>query len=300
MTYWNRRTFIRSGLAASAILTCSSAPAIEPIRRTGKSFLKLSIAAYGYRKYLDLKARPKPSMTLDDFAHLSAGMQLEAIEPTSYYFADTTPGEMARYRARCTRLGLDISSTAIANNFCLGDPKKLRAEIAHVKKWTELASIMGAKTIRIFAGTVEKGDSEEAARSRVVASIQECCDYAGKFGIYLALENHGGITATADGLLAIVKAVQHNYFGVNLDTGNFNTADPYGDLQRLAPYAVVVQVKTEIHPRGKSLQTADLPRITKILRDADYRGYVVLEYEAAEEPKTAIPAAIAELKKLMG
>src|SRR5436190_3330173 len=27
-----------------------------------------------------------------------------------------------------------------------------------------------------------------------------------------------------------------------------HTEDPYGDLQRLAPYAVVVQVKTDIHP----------------------------------------------------
>ncbi len=38
----------------------------------------------------------------------------------------------------------------------------------------------------------------------------------------------------------------------------------------------------------------------KILRDANYRGYVALEYEAAEEPKVGVPAAIAQLKKLMG
>ena len=36
-----------------------------------------------------------------------------------------------------------------------------------------------------------------------------------------------------------------------------------------------------------------------ILCEVEYRGYV-LEYEADEEPKTAIPVAIAELKKLMG
>ena len=297
----NRRSFLGSSLAAGAILaTPSQGDAIEPIRRDGKSHLKLSIAAYGYRKYLDLKIKPKPPMTLDDFAEVAAGMELDAIEPTAYYFAETTPNEMARYRGRCTRLGLDISSTAIGNNFCVRDPAKLRMEIAHVKKWTELASVLGAKTVRIFAGNVEKGDSEEAARDRSVASIQECCDHAGRFGIYLALENHGGITATCDGILALVKAVRNDWFGVNLDTGNFRTADPYGDLQRLAPYAVVVQVKTEIQPKGKPLQPADLPRLMKILRDVNYRGYVALEYEAAEEPKTAIPTAIAELKKLMG
>jgi sugar phosphate isomerase/epimerase len=297
----NRRRFLGSAIATGAALGgARSAHGIEPIRRTGKSHLKLSIAAYGYRKYLDLKIKPKPPMTLDDFADLAAGMELDAIEPTEYYFADTTPEEMARYRGRCTRLGLDISSTAIRNNFCVRDPAKLRDEIAHVKKWSELASIMGAKTIRIFAGNLERGDSEEAARPRIVESIQECCDHAGKYGIYLALENHGGITASLDQILAIVKAVQHQWFGVNLDTANFHTEDPYGDLQRLAPYAVVVQTKTEIQAKGKPKETADLPRLMKILRDVDYRGYVALEYEAAEEPKTAIPAAIEQLKKLMG
>jgi sugar phosphate isomerase/epimerase len=297
----NRRRFLGSAIATGAALAgVEAAPAIEPIRRNGKAHLKLSIAAYGYRKYLDLKAKPKPTMTLDDFADAAAAMELDAIEPTEYYFADPSLKEMARYRGRCTRLGLDVSSTAIRNNFCVRDPQKLRGEITHVKKWTELASVMGAKTIRIFAGYLERDDSTEAARRRVVESIQECCDHAGKYGIFLALENHGGITTTCDDILAIVKAVQHDWFGVNLDTGNFQTEDPYGDLQRLAPYAVVVQVKTDIHPKGKPLQPSDLPRLMKILRDVEYRGYVVLEYEGAEEPKDAIPVAIGQLKKLMG
>jgi sugar phosphate isomerase/epimerase len=301
MFHLNRRSFLGSALASSALLAGSrQAAGIEPIRRHGKSLLKLSIAAYSMRKYLDLKTKPKPPMTIDDFVDFSIGMGLEAIEPTSYYFAEATPKEMARFRGRCTRLGLDVSSTGVRNDFCLRDPAKRRNEIAHVKKWSELASIMGAKTLRIFAGNLERGDSEEAASARIVESIQECCDHAGKYGIFLALENHGGITASCDRILAIVKAVQHDWFGVNLDTANFHTEDPYADLQRLAPYAVIVQVKTEIQAKDKPKELADLPRLMRILRDVNYRGYVALEYEAAEEPKVGVPAAIAELKKLMG
>jgi sugar phosphate isomerase/epimerase len=236
---------------------------------------------------------------MNDFADLAAGMQLGAIEPTSYYFAEASNREMARYRGRCTRLGLDVSGTAIANNFCTRDAGKLKKEIAHVKRWIELASVLGAKTIRIFAGSLEKGDAIDAARPRVVAAIEECCDFASRHGIYLALENHGGITATAEGLLALVQAVKSDWFGVNLDTGNFRTKDPYGDLERLAPYAVVVQVKTDVQPLGQPKQPADLPRVLSILRKAGYRGYVALEYEGAEEPRTAIPAVIAKMKKLM-
>ena len=48
-----------------------------------------------------------------------------------------------------------------------------------------------------------------------------------------------------------------------------------------APYAVVVQVKTEIN-RGGGKEAADLRRVLDILRSAHYRGYVALEYEAAD------------------
>jgi hydroxypyruvate isomerase len=87
---------------------------------------------------------------------------------------------------------------------------------------------------------------------------------------------------------------------VNLDTGNFVSADPYADLTRLAPYAVTVQIKTEIHRTGKKNEEADLKKLTEILRSAGYRGYIALEYEAKEEPKTAIPRHLETLKKLMG
>ena len=52
-------------------------------------------------------------------------------------------------------------------------------------------------------------------------------------------------------MLALVKPVKCKAFGVNVDTGSFRTADPYGDLARIVPYGVVSQVKTEIAPGGK-------------------------------------------------
>jgi sugar phosphate isomerase/epimerase len=298
----SRRHFLQTALATGAGLTLApaSSHAIEPIKRNGKSHIRLSIAGYSYRKYLDLKIKPKPPMTLDDFVDLAADMNLDAVEPTAYYFAETSQEYLAHLKGKCSRLGLDISGTAVGNNFCTSNPTKLREEIQSVKKWVEHAFALGAKTIRIFAGSVDKGDTEENARARCVEAIQEACDYAAKFGIILALENHGGIVATIDQMLPIVQAVKHDWFGVNWDTGNFRSDDPYADLTRLAPYAVTVQIKTEIQRTGKKKEEADLKRLIDILRAADYRGYVALEYEADEDPKTAVPRHIESLKKLMG
>ena len=69
-----------------------------------------------------------------------------------------------------------------------------------------------------------------------------------------------------------------------------NTKPLIHDLERIAPYAVVCQIKTEVHPAGKEIQEADLRRLLDILRKSNFRGYVALEYEAKEDAKRAIPA----------
>jgi sugar phosphate isomerase/epimerase len=294
-----RRQLLQSAVTAGAGLALTRPlAAIEPIHRTSPGpLLKLSIAAYSFRKYLDLKKNP--TMTLEEFADFAAGLGLAAVEPTAYYFPETTPAYLARLKGRCTRLGLDVSGTAIGNNFCVTDPAKLREQIASVKQWAEHTARLGGKTMRIFAGTLAKGDTEEQARARSIEAIQECCDHAGQLGLFLALENHGGIVATAEQMLAIVTAVKHDWFGVNLDTGNFHTPDPYADLAKLAPYAVVCQIKVEVHPAGRAKEPADLKRKLDILRAANFRGYVALEYEGTEEPKVAVPHHVATLQKLM-
>jgi hypothetical protein len=88
MTISSRRRFLQSAVVAGSGLALASPTtrAIEPVQRNGKSHIRLSIAAYSYRKYLDLKIKPKPSMTLDDFIAASADMGLDAVEPTAYYF----------------------------------------------------------------------------------------------------------------------------------------------------------------------------------------------------------------------
>jgi sugar phosphate isomerase/epimerase len=236
-------------------------------------------------------------MTLEDFIDLGAKLELPAVELTAYYFPRTNEEYLQSVKSRCAKHGLAVSGTAVGNDFCWPDPKKRKEQLDMVKRWVEHSALLGARTMRIFAGSVRKGDTEADARQRAIDTIHQACDHAAKHKVILALENHGGITATAEQFLAIVKAVKHDWFGVNLDTGNFHTEDPYGDLEKAAPYAVVVQLKTEIEPRGKKKQESDFKKLTDMLRKVGYQGYIALEYEAAEDPTTAVPRYIKELKK---
>jgi sugar phosphate isomerase/epimerase len=258
---------------------------------------KLGLAAISYHKRLDLA---KPTMTLFEFIDLAATLPLDAVELTSYYWAETTTEYAKKLLAHAKKCKLPISGVPVRNEFTLADDTKRKVEIAHVKKWVELAAAAEAKTVRIFAGAVPKGDTRDAARKRVVEAIEECCATAEKAGILLALENHGGLTETPDDILAIAKAVKSKAFGINVDTGNFKTENPYADIAKIVPYGVVCQVKTECFPAGKPSEEADLKKVVDILRDGHFQGYVVLEYEAKEDSKTAVPRYVKELRKLIG
>lgn len=293
-----RRQFLRIG--ALSLFAAPLARAIEPFTRGGSPRLQLSLAAYSFRdSFKDQRNKPtNPDAKLDMFGFIDycADHGVPAAELTSYFFPkDVTPEYLLKIRRHAFLRGVAISGTSVGNNFALPAGPARDKEIADVKKWIDYAAIMGAPHIRIFAGAA-KGISDVEARSMCISAIEECCAYAGAKGIFLGLENHGGIVTKVDGMLEIIKAVKSPWFGVNLDTGNFHSEDPYAELAQIAPYAVNVQVKAEIKRAGqKEHELADLPRLVKILRDANYQGFVALEYEAKEDPWTAVPRWLAEL-----
>jgi len=293
----NRRSFLQSGvaLAAGAALVPATARAATPAMVAGPK-LKLSLAAYSLRKFLDLKA---PTMTLEEFIAKCAEWGCEGVELTEYYFKKPiTPEYVMKIKHAAIKAGLPITGTPVGNTFTLPPGEARDKQIALVNNWIDVSAELGSPAIRIFAGNAPKGVEESQARAWAIECINICLEHAAKRGVYLAIENHGGIVATADGILEIVKAVKNDWFGVNLDTGNFHSADAYGELERCAPYAVTCQVKAEMSLAGKK-EDADYPRIVAMMRKANYHGYLTLEYESAEDPMTAVPKHLEAIRKAM-
>ena len=297
----DRRRFFRNGMAVSAAiasgscLSTNSASAIEPITRNGKPKFKFSLAAYSYESLL---TGSPAKLTLTNFVDDCAEMGLEGTELTSYYFPETiTPEYLRTLKQKCFKLGLDVSGTAVGNDFGHPAGEERQQQIAGVKQWIDYAEILGAPVIRIFSGHVREGMAPTQAHSLIVSAMEECCDYAGQHGVHLALENHGGPTATADGLLALVRDVKSPWFGVNLDTGNFHSHDIYGEIAKVVPYALNVQVKVMISGPDEKKSPSDFKRLARIFREANYRGYIVLEYEESGDPRAECPKHVDQLRE---
>lgn len=300
----SRRAFLK-GSAAATVLTSLGVSAAEPFQRVAPPRLTVSLAAYSFRDYFrdsnhEQKSPADATRKIDlfQFVDYCATHDCPGAELTSYYFpTDVTGDYLLKLRRHCFLRGVEVSGGAVGNTFTLPPGEKRDAEIAHVKKWVDRYAVLGAPHIRVFAGNAPRGVSHAAAMKLCLAGLEECADYAGQRGIILGIENHGGIVAEATDLLEIVRTVKSRWVGINLDSANFHTDDPYGDFERCAPYAVNVQLKAELQRRGQKPEPSDMPRLTKILKASNYRGYVALEYESAEDPHTAVPRLLKQMQE---
>jgi sugar phosphate isomerase/epimerase len=294
-----RRQFISQASLATLALSTASVSAIEPFQREKPGQLRLSLAAYSLRKYLQGKPGETPQMDLFEFVDYCHAQGIAGAELTSYYFPEkVTHDYLLKLKRHCHLRGVTISGGAIRNDFCSPDPVAVATDLEHTRTWVKHYAVLGAPAIRIFAGREIKGEELSQTLTRCAKVCEVACAHAAEHGIMLALENHGGVTATAEGLLEIVRQVDSPAFGINLDSGNFHAADPYQELAKIAPYAVNAQIKVEIHAGDKKLPT-DLPKVVELLKNVGYSGWVALEYEASEEPLEAIPQWLEKLKPLM-
>lgn len=309
-----RREFLAATASAAALSTflptvADRAVAREPFFRSGSPRFQVGLAAYSLRNHFAfMKGKPNKAApanaTIDmvDFLDYCVAQNVDAAELTSYFFPpDADDDYFLNLKREAFVRGVTISGTAIGNDFTVGKGEKLDRQIVDAIRWIDHAATLGAPHIRFFAGTAAQLAKDPNRIDEACQAINVCAEHAARKGIFLGVENHGNLTA--DQVLAIMSRVDNEWVGVNLDTGNFFSDDPYGDLKRCVNFAVNVQVKMFMTSPGEAKSErvktpADLTRIGKILKDAGYQGFVVLEYEESD-PYEAIPAALDELRSAL-
>lgn len=244
----------------------------------------LSVNAYSFADLLSARGARYNEQVYSLFNLLDwcKSQNIQALDPTGYFFPTypEVPSDeyLERFKERATKLGIALSGTGIRNNFASPDPTVRAEGVELAKKWIVVASKIGAPVLRVFAGAVPEGyeDNWEEPASWMIECYRELLPVAEKYGVKIGIQNHRDMLQTAEQCIYVLKALDSKWAGIILDTGSFNSEDPYKDIESLIPYTINWQVKEYIDGTGGSIRT-DYDRLMKLIIDGGYRGFVPVE-----------------------
>jgi sugar phosphate isomerase/epimerase len=293
-----RRNFIKS-MAICSPLTVIPFGRVFVDESPDKSLrgnIKISLNAFSFKTPLI-----SGEMTIPDLLDYAAQTGFAGVDLTGYYFPgypDVPPDEyIYDIKRKAFRLGLEICGTGIKNDFAQPDASAREHEKKMVKDWVEVAAKLGAQTLRIFSGnTVPEGYTWDQVAEWIVTDIRDCAQFAQKFGIVLALQNHNDFLKTAGDVEKILKKINSEWVGLMLDIGCYRKFDPYDEIQKTVQYAVSWQVKEEVYVNNKPVKT-DLDKLKKIIDASGFRGYLPIETLGEGDPKQKVDYIYQEVKK---
>lgn len=222
---------------------------------------------------------------------------LTAVELEDKHIGDPTPPRLAEVREAAAQWDLEIVNIAFMNNFGVEDDARRRAEEERTVEWMTVSRHLGSRFLRTFAGWPE-GD-RTARWPAMLASLRTVASRAELMEVRLVLENHNheGFVQRADDVVTILDAVRSPALRLLLDTGNY--LDGLSSIARTAALAWHVHAKfTRVGPDGRDAHV-DHDVVLSLLRAAGYSGYVSVEYEGEEPSATAVPRAVASLRKAL-
>ncbi|WP_298355036.1 sugar phosphate isomerase/epimerase [Runella sp.] len=304
----NRRNFFQQAtLGTAAIVSPENSVTALAI---DVSPFKLGLSTYSYWHF------KTPKVAIETVIDEAARMNIEGVDILHRQMDNEDNGYLQKLKRHAFVNGVDLICLSIHQSFVTPDAVERQKNIDHTLHCIELAYKMGIPSVRLNSGrwnTIKSFDELMAKRGVepilpgyteddgfkwCIDSIEKCLAKAAECGVMLALENHWGLTSTPEGLLRIRKAIDSPWLGVLLDTGNF-LEDPYTKLEKVAPIANFVQAKT--YYGGGEWYTLDLDykRIVNILRQANYKGYIALEFEGKEAAETGVRKSVAMLREAM-
>jgi sugar phosphate isomerase/epimerase len=301
----NRRHFLS---ASAAAMTTAALAADEPKQAHSRPN-RIGVSTYSFWQFRNTGLRD-----IEKNIDLAAEMGFDGVEILHRQMETEANDYLQRLKRRAFLNGLDLMGFSTHQTFLRPDKAEREKNIDHTIHCIEVAYALGIATMRVNTGTwgtsknfddlmahrgIEppiKGYTDDEGFKWTIDSFAKIIKTAEKCGVTMGLENHWGLGRTPEGVLRVVDAIDSPWLRVTLDTGNF-LEEPYPKLEQLAPKTALVQAKT--YYGGGLWYTLDLDndRIAKILHKHNYRGYISLEFEGKEDPRTAVPKSLALLRK---
>jgi sugar phosphate isomerase/epimerase len=291
---------------------------VEEVDTIVGNHLSLAVSTYSFHRFgggPEGDHLPSMEEMIDRCADLGIN-GLEIIGNHLDVMERTSPKDIAELRQYMATRGIAPVSVSAHHNFVQPDPVAREAELDKLVRWIDVAHEIGAPFVRAFGGrwgttksfkAFMEANGEEPplegytlddAYSWTAECFRTAAYYAGRKGITLGLENHWGLTGTAEGTLRIFNDVASPWMKLVLDTGNFiHAEDMYAEMGKMLPGVALVHAKTYV---GGSMYFGDFEidyvRLAKMLADVGYKGYVSIEFEGLAMPDEGIAESVTSLR----
>ena len=271
--------------------------------------IKLSLQSLCYRDTFHSGA-----IDLFGIIDKAAEYRMDGIDIHFAHFASTDRDYLEEIKMACLGRGLHMCYIGVSNNFgAVGG--ELRDQIDNMKKWIDVAAVMGIPMVRSFGAWVPDDEGEESVWPRLVESTKEVAEHGASKGVVVGLHNHnhGCIPATGDQVIRLLDEVDHPYYSHILDTGQYRGSPGaslgergledkahnfYGSIETSAPRAVHVRAKMYRISSGAEAWL-DYDRIMKIIKSVGFNGWMSVVFEGQDDldEVSAVPIGTAFLRR---
>lgn len=278
----NRRNFIKRSATITGGLALSGFGSTLLSGSDNLPF-KISLAEWSLHRAL----HSKKIDNLDFISLTKTEFGLDAVEYVNSFFFDKAQDQKYLNEMKNRADDHDVKSLLIMcdNEGNLGDPdeNKRNQAVENHYKWAEAAKFLGCHSIRVNARSEGSWDDQIELAADGLRRLNEFGD---SIGINTIVENHGGLSSNGKWLSAVMERVDHSRVGTLPDFGNFRIQgdewyDRYQGMKELMPYAKAVSAKSHEFDEKGNETGSDFYRIMDIVLDADYNGYVGIEYEGS-------------------
>ena len=275
--------------------------------------VKIAISSYSFHRFGGGPEGNDP-LTIEQMIDRCVDYGVDGIELLWEHLTlnnKTSPQSLAELHQYAAMRGVTPVTVAASHNPVQVTPEARAAELDKLKQAIDVASALGAPFVRTLGGRwntakdfmelwnnlgeepAAEGYTIDESYEWVIEALKEGAAYAGEKGVTLVLENHWGLTGTAEGTRRIHDGVDSPWLKYVLDTGNFfQLPDPYAAMEVFFPDLAILHAKVYLGGGIIVSPDIDYAQVASMLKEINYNGYVSIEFEGKAHPKEGIPDGV--------
>jgi len=254
------------------------------------TYLDTAVSSWTLHKLLAADADGS-QITLFDLPALLAQHGYKAAEICNFHITSTDVPSLRLLRVALENAGVRLVNLLIDTGDISALALDVRArEITEVKNWIDIASAIGADSVRIIAG---RRPANPTTLREAADTMHDLALYAADRDVAVCTENWYGLLDTPEDVIELMRLTDGN-IGLKLDFGNWPAPRKFDDLRLIAPYASTTHSKPALTADGK-IDHEDFLRCLSAIEQGGFTGRHVLVYDGPDD----VWAALDELKSML-